>query len=232
MVKATRKPLEEIFTAVKGYTRVLVAGCGGCTSVCLAGGQREAIEMADDLGVCARNARIPQVRSVVTIERQCNPEFLSDIAELAGNADCILSMACGAGVGLLADAYPAIPIFPALDTMFLGVDVDVGLYEERCRSCGECRLGDTGGICPVTRCSKSSLNGPCGGTRETGECELGEGRHCAWNDIYERLKGQGRLSNMLIVRPPMEWVDKGPRTMVQRGFAERYVNKAQEAQEK
>ncbi len=226
MVKATRKPLEEIFGMVKGYTRVLVAGCGGCTSVCLAGGQREAAEMADELRVCARDAHLPHVSTVTTIERQCNPEFLSEIGDLAKNADCILSMACGAGVGLLADAYPAIPVFPALDTKFLGVDVDVGLYEERCRTCGDCRLADTGGICPVTRCSKGSLNGPCGGTRETGECELGEGRHCAWNDIYERLKGQGRLANMLIVRPPMEWVDKGPRTMAQRGYAERYAKKA------
>jgi len=228
MVKATRKPLEQIFATVKGYTRVLVAGCGGCTSVCLAGGQREAIQLSDDLGVCARNEHVPQVRSVVTIERQCNPEFLSGIADLAANADCILSMACGAGVGLLADTYPTIPVLPALDTLFLGVDTDVGLYEERCRTCGDCRLADTGGICPVTRCSKGSLNGPCGGTRETGECELGDGRHCAWNDIYERLKAQGRLSQMLVVRPPMEWVDRGPRTLAQRGYQERYAGKAQE----
>jgi hypothetical protein len=229
MVKATRKPLEQIFETVKGYQRVLVVGCGGCTSVCLAGGQRETIQMADDLKICAREAHVPNQYTVVTTERQCNPEFLTEIGELAENADCLLSMACGAGAGLMADAYPTLPVFPALDTMFVGVDLDVGLYEERCRTCGDCRLGDTGGICPVTRCSKGSLNGPCGGTREDGSCELGEGRHCAWHDIYERLKGQGRLSSMLIVRPPMEWVDKGPRTLAQRGYEQRYAKASGEA---
>ena len=223
MVKATRKPLEQIFSAVKGYTRVLIAGCGGCTSVCLAGGQREALELSDHLGACARGERVPQVRTVVTVERQCNPEFLTGIRDLAANADCILSMACGAGVGLLADTYPAIPVFPALDTMFLGVDVDVGLYEERCRTCGDCRLGDTGGICPVTRCSKGVLNGPCGGTRDDGSCELADGIHCAWHDIYERLKAQGRLQKILVVRPPMDWVERGPRMLVQKGYEDRYA---------
>ncbi len=222
MVKATRKPLQAIFDTVKGYQRVLVVGCGGCTSVCLAGGQRETQELADDLRQCARQGRVLQQYSFFVTERQCNPEFLTDIADLAANADCLLSMACGAGAGSLADAYPSVPVFPALDTMFLGVDIDVGLYEERCRSCGQCVLGDTGGICPVTRCSKGVLNGPCGGTDEDGMCELGEGIHCAWHDIYERLKAQGRLSQMMIVRPAMEWIDKGPRTLVQRGYEGRY----------
>jgi hypothetical protein len=232
MVKAKRKPLEEIFESVKRYQRVLVVGCGGCTSVCLAGGQREAGELADELAVCARDAHVPHRSTVTTVERQCNPEYLAEVKELAANADCIISMACGAGAGLMADAYPALPVFPGLDTMFLGVDVDVGLYEERCRSCGECRLGDTGGICPVTRCSKGSFNGPCGGTREDGCCELGGGRHCAWNDIYTRLKAQNRLDSMLIVRPPMEWVDRGPRTLAQRGYEERYAAMEQEAPRK
>jgi hypothetical protein len=222
MVKATRKPLEAIFEAVKGYGRVLVVGCGGCSSVCLAGGQRETIDLADELTACARTAQIPHQYDAFTVERQCNPEFLGGLEDRAANADCLLSMACGAGAGLMADAFPALPLFPALDTMFIGVDVDVGYYEERCRSCGSCVLGDTGGICPVTRCSKGSLNGPCGGTREDGSCELAGGVHCAWNDIHERLKKQGRLSQMLIVRPPMEWVDRGPRVLVQKGYEGRY----------
>jgi ferredoxin len=222
MVKATRKPLQEIFDTVKGYQRVLVVGCGGCTSVCLAGGQREVLELADELSQCARKAHVLQQYATFVTERQCNPEFLADIEDRVKNADCLVSMACGAGAGSMADVYPSAPVFPALDTMFIGVDVDVGLYEERCRSCGQCVIGDTGGICPVTRCSKGVMNGPCGGTGDDGTCELGEGIHCAWHDIYERLKLQGRLANMMIVRPPMEWVDKGPRTMIQRGYEGRY----------
>lgn len=229
MVKATRKPLEQIFEMVKGYRRVLVVGCGGCTSVCLAGGQRESIALADELTTCARAAQVPQQYDSFTVERQCNPEFLEGLEDRADNVDCFLSMACGAGAGLLADAFPAVPLYPALDTMFVGVDRDVGYYEERCRSCGTCMLGDTGGICPVTRCSKGVLNGPCGGTREDGSCELAGGIHCAWHDIHERLKEQGRLSQLLIVRPPMEWVDRGPRVLVQKGYEGRYPAVTREA---
>jgi len=225
MVKATRKPLEEIFDMVKGYRRVLVVGCGGCTSVCLAGGQRESLDLADELASSSRAARLPHQYAVHVTERQCNLEFLEDIRDLVRDADCLLSTACGAGAGIMAETYPSVPVFPALNTMFVGVDLGVGLYEERCRTCGQCVIGDTGGICPVTRCSKGVLNGPCGGTQEDGSCELGEGVHCAWHDIHDRLKAQGRLDRMMIVRPPMEWVDRGPRTLVQRGYEGRYPEK-------
>jgi ferredoxin len=228
MVKAIRKPLAEIFDRVKGYPRVLIVGCGGCTSVCLAGGQRETLDLANELAACAREAHVPQQHATFVTERQCNPEFLDDVEHRAADCDCLVSLACGAGAGLLADAFPAIPMFPGLDTMFLGIDRDVGFYEERCRTCGTCVLADTGGICPVTRCSKGVLNGPCGGTREDGSCELADGIHCAWHDIYDRLKGQGRLSQMLIVRPPMEWVDRGLRLMIQKGFEGRYASQRRE----
>ena len=108
----------------------------------------------------------------------------------------------------------------------------MGLYEERCRSCGTCALGDTGGICPVTRCSKGVLNGPCGGTQEDGSCELGDGIHCAWHDIYDRLKGQGRRKEILVVRPPMDWVEHGPRSLVQRGYEARYAKKPAEGEDR
>ena len=223
MIKATRKPLEEIVGMVSGYRRVLVVGCGGCTSVCLAGGQREAQQLAADLEAHARSVRVPRECRVFTVERQCNPELLSELGDRARETDCLVSMACGAGAGLLADANPGVPVLPALNTMFIGVDRDVGMYEERCRSCGTCLLGDTGGICPVTRCSKGVLNGPCGGTRDDGSCELADGIHCAWHDIYERLKAQGRLQKILVVRPPMDWVERGPRMLVQKGLVDRYA---------
>ncbi len=228
MVKAKPKPLGEIFDRVKGYRRVLIVGCGGCTSVCLAGGQRESLALADELTACAREAHVPQQYATFVTERQCNNEFIDEIGERAASCDCMISLACGAGAGLLADVFPMIPMFPGLDTMFVGVDRDVGFYEERCRTCGICVLGDTGGICPVTRCSKGVLNGPCGGTREDGDCELADGISCAWHDIYDRLKGQGRLSQMLIVRPPMEWVDRGVRTLIQKGYEARYAAKPRE----
>jgi ferredoxin len=222
MVKATRKPLQEIFDMVKGYRRVLVVGCGGCTSVCLAGGQKETIALADELAQYARQAHVPQQYSTYVTERQCNPEFLQELEDRVPNADCLLSTACGVGAQHMADAFPSCPTFPALDSTFIGADIDVGLYEERCRTCGRCMLGYTGGICPVTRCSKSLFNGPCGGTMADGSCEVGDGVRCAWLDIHDRLSAQGRLASILSIRPPMDWIDKGPGTLVQRGYEGRY----------
>ena len=231
MVKAKQKPLEEIFALIRGYKekrrprdvlKVLTVGCGGCTSVCMAGGQREVLVLNEELTELARREKVPLQLSCVTVERQCNAQFLEDITDLVQNADCILSGACGAGTQNLGDRYPTKPVFPALDTMFIGVDVDVGLYEERCRTCKRCVLGLTGGICPLSRCSKGVLNGPCGGTRSDGECELGGGLRCAWNAIYERLLAQGRVDDMMEIQPPKEWLERGQGVLVQRGFEERY----------
>jgi hypothetical protein len=218
MVKATRKPLEEIFGTVKKYRRVLIVGCGGCTSVCLAGGQRETLALAEDLTECARQAHVPHQFECFTVERQCNFEHLAEIEEKVKNVEAVVSIACGAGVQHCAEAYPSTPVFPGLDTLFVGVDRDVGLYEEACRSCGTCSLAVTGGICCVTRCAKSLFNGPCGGTQADGSCEVGGGVRCAWKDIHDRLTAQGRIAQLAEVRPPMDWKEKGPRTLVQRGY--------------
>ena len=228
MVKATRKPLEEIHGELKGYRKVLAIGCGGCASVCLAGGQRETEELAVDLAACAQPEAMEI--STFTVERQCNGEFLAELGPLLADCDCVISLACGAGVQNLADAYPDKPVFPALDTRFVGVDIDIGLYEERCRCCGSCQLAFTAGICPVTRCSKSLLNGPCGGTTGEGHCELGADIPCAWKEIYDRLAAQGRLEIMMTFRPPMEWIDKGPGRIVQRGWEKRYAGTGSEAE--
>jgi len=213
---------------VKGYARVLAVGCGGCTSVCLAGGQKETLGLAEDLAECARRVGVKMEIATFTAERQCNGEFLAEVGEHARECDCLVSLACGAGVQNLADAFAAKPVFPALDTRFVGIDRDVGLYEERCRTCGTCQLAYTGGICPVTRCSKSLFNGPCGGTSGDGKCEVSMDIPCAWHEIYERLKAQGRLESMLALHPPMEWIDKGPATVVQRGYEGRYAGRGQE----
>jgi len=222
MIKAKRKPLEEIFNMARNFSRILTVGCGGCTSVCLAGGQRETIMLNEELSECFKQNAKKADFSVFTIERQCNAEYLAEIEDMVKDCDCIISTACGVGVQFLAEMYESKPVFPALNTMFLGLDRDIALYQERCRTCGNCRLGYTGGICPVTCCSKSLLNGPCGGTNIDGSCEVGKEIPCAWNMIYERLKAQNRLENILAIHPPMEWTDKGPGSLVQSGYESRY----------
>jgi ferredoxin len=234
MIEATQKPLEEIFAMIRAYRETrrprdflqcLTVGCGGCTSICMAGGQREVIALNEQLTEMARAAKVPVRFAFTTVERQCNPQFLEDIEDLVQNCDCLLSCACGAGAQHLGDRYPDKPVFPALDTLFLGVDIDSGLYEERCRACKKCMLGLTAGICPLTRCSKGVLNGPCGGTRADGTCELGNGLPCAWSSIYERLKDQGRAEEILEIRPPMDWQEKGQGVLIQAGFEQRYAGK-------
>jgi hypothetical protein len=131
--------------------------------------------------------------------------------------DALLSMACGAGIQFLAERFPSKPVLPAVDTTFLGVNQDVGWYEERCRSCSSCVLGWTGGICPVTMCAKGVYNGPCGGT-DNGCCEIHQDQPCAWFKIYERLAGQDRLDLIMEYQPIVAWKNQKPRTLVQPGY--------------
>jgi ferredoxin len=223
MIVAERKPLEEIKEMVKGFKKILNVGCGGCTSICLSGGQKEVYLLNEDL----KNAFNPENTHFqidgFTIERQCNADFFSDLDEMVKGYEAILSMACGAGVQFVAERYPDRPVFPALNTIFVGTDREIGWYEENCRMCGDCVLGETGGICPVTRCAKSIFNGPCGGTSKDGKCEVSKETPCAWYEIYERLKKQGRLNNIIKVTLPREWRNQTRRSFIQEAFKKRYA---------
>ena len=222
MVKAKRKPLEEIKEAINGYKNILTVGCGGCVSVCLAGGQKEVNALNIELDLSFKTDNIHKRFDGYTIERQCNEKFIEELEDKVDQYDCILSMACGAGVQNMAEHFPIIPVFPALNTVSIGIDRALGMYEERCRACGHCVLGYTGGICPVTRCAKGLFNGPCGGTNN-GYCEISPEVPCAWQEIYNRLKAQNRLEDILKIQPPMEWQNQTPRTIIQEPYEKRYL---------
>ena len=222
MIVGERKSIEEIAEMVHDFKKILNIGCGGCTSICLAGGQKEVDILSDDLREKFATDGHPLTLDEFTVERQCNADFFLQLDEMIADYDAVLSMACGAGVQFVADRYPDKPVFPALNTSFVGFDRDVGWYEENCRTCGDCVLGDTGGICPVTRCAKSLFNGPCGGTRGDGTCEVDTDVPCAWYEIHKRLKAQGRLDLILKVRPPREWENQTRRTVIQEPYKERY----------
>lgn len=222
MIKAKPKPPEEILGYIKPYDSILIAGCGGCVSVCLAGGQKEVNILKSELEFALTDAGAAKATIGHTVERQCNDAYLGDLDEMAEKADCIISVACGAGAQLLAERFPQTPVFPGVNTIAIGVDRDIGLYEERCRACGECVLAYTAGICPVTRCAKGLFNGPCGGTQ--GEsCEISPDVPCAWLEIFERLKAQNRLEDILKIREPMQWRNQFQRTVVQKGYEKRYL---------
>jgi len=220
MIVAERKPLDEIRQLIKGYKKVLTVGCGTCVAVCLAGGEKEVGVLNAELKLSQRTEADPAGFGEATVQRQCDMEFLDEVQDIVGDYDAILSMACGAGIQFMAERYPDIPVLPGVNTVFIGVNKDVGWYEERCKACGNCALGVTGGICPVTMCAKSLFNGPCGGTNQQ-SCEINADQPCAWHMIYTRLERQGRLDNILQIFPANDWRNQRPQTLVQPGYEER-----------
>jgi len=217
MIVAERKPFEEIKNYLKNYKKVLNVGCGTCVAVCLAGGEKEVSVLNAELDMARTLDNNPIELGGLTIERQCDREYLEALDSIVDDYEAILSMACGAGIQFLAERYPEKPVFPAVDTTFIGVNQNVGWYEERCRSCSSCVLGMTGGICPVTMCAKGLYNGPCGGTNQ-GSCEINKDQPCAWHMIYERLSRQGRLDNIMEITPVQDWKNQIPRTVIQPGY--------------
>lgn len=220
MIVAERKPFEEIKNMVSGYERILTVGCATCVAVCLAGGEKEVGVLNNELKLSRKVDGNPVQLGAVTLQRQCDREFLAELDDVVGNYDALISMACGAGIQFLSERFPEKPVFPAVDTTFIGVNQDVGIYEEKCRACGSCVLGMTGGICPVTMCAKGLFNGPCGGTNQ-GSCEINKDQPCAWYLIHERLAKQGRLEQIIEICPANDWRNQTPRTVIQPGYKEK-----------
>jgi ferredoxin len=213
MIIAEQKPLKEIEALIGESKEVLVVGCGTCVTVCFAGGEKEAEILASCLRMASKLDGNPKNVSQVTVQRQCEWEFIDPIRELVNDSDVVLSLGCGIGVQAMAERFPDAVVVPGLNTTFLGLPVKHGVWEERCLACGECILGQTGGICPITRCAKQLLNGPCGGS-QNGVCEINPNLPCAWQMIYDKLKVQDRLDQLMEIQPPKDWSksrDGGPR---------------------
>ena len=213
MIVAEQKPIEEIRDLIDEANNVLVVGCGTCVTVCFAGGEKEAGILATSLRMKTKLEGEPKDVTHTTVQRQCEWEYIDPLSDQIGEVDAVISLGCGIGVQALAERYPDAFIVPGLNTTFLGLPTEQGVWEERCAACGECVLGLTGGICPIARCAKQLLNGPCGGSQE-GVCELDPETPCAWQLIYEKLAAQDRLHLLMEIQPPKDWStsrDGGPR---------------------
>jgi ferredoxin len=216
MIVAEQKTLEEVKKLVGEAEKVLVVGCGTCVTVCFAGGSREAAITAASLRMSSKLDGEEMDVSDVTVQRQCEWEYLDQISDQVAEADVVLSLGCGIGVQAMVEHFPSAWVVPGLNTSFLGLPTEQGVWAERCAACGDCILGLTGGICPIARCSKSLLNGPCGGS-ENGHCEIDPNVDCAWQLIYDRLNSMGKLHVLLDLQPPKNWRtsrDGGPRKIV------------------
>ncbi len=216
MIIGEGKPIKEILAMIENHTRIILAGCKGCVTVCSAGGEKEVGILSSALSMARENQVKPLAIKEVTLERQCDPEYLEPLRSMIDEHEAILSIACGAGVQFLAETYRKTPIYPGINTNFIGVTQEQGVWTERCQACGDCKLHLTGGICPITRCAKSLFNGPCGGSSK-GKCEVNPETDCGWQMIYDRFKELGCLDRFENIIPINNWTtsrDGGPRRII------------------
>jgi len=217
MIKAEQKPLEELLKVLEPYRKILLTGCGACVTVCHAGGEKEVGLLASALRMARQKAGQSIEVLEATTARQCEPEFALELSETMEKVEAAVSIACGIGVQTLARHFSKSPVFPGVNTTFMGETTTHGVWEERCQACGNCILEKTGGVCPIARCAKQLLNGPCGGSSK-GKCEIKRETDCAWQLIYDRLKALGQLQKLEEIIPAKRWGvesrDSGPRRIV------------------
>jgi hypothetical protein len=208
MIIAERKPVDEIVDMVTDAKRVLVLGCRGCVSVCSAGGEREVEILASllRLGCKKKGQEIETIEA--TLVRQCDKEYVEEIDKWDGKYDAIVSMACGVGVNFIANLRPVDNVYPGVNTTCYGGSAEQGVWTEQCAGCGDCVLHLTGGLCPVARCAKSLMNGPCGGS-QGGKCEINKDVPCIWQSIHDKLERTGRRKDMDRVAPIRDWRSAG-----------------------
>ncbi len=207
MIVAEPKSLDEIKAMTEGFDRILMVGCGTCTTVSLTGGEREVNLMATAL----RLARKVEGRDIEigeqTILRQCDFEYIDELKDV-DSYQAAVSFACGAGIQGLARKFVGKPVLPGVNTQFIGFNEEYGYFTEQCKACGDCILHLTGGICPVARCAKGLLNGPCGGTNN-GKCEISKDKDCAWVLIYNQLERLGNLEQFKKIIAPKDFAKAG-----------------------
>ena len=204
MIVASPKSVTELKQLIDRHQKVLFVGCGTCVTVCLAGGEREVGIAGYGVRMARKLAKQPVEIEQVTIERQCDNEFIKDLAPAVERSQAVVSFGCAAGVQAIAERFPGKPVYPGLNTQFLGILEEQATWTEKCIGCGECMLAEFGGVCPVTRCAKHMLNGPCGGSTSE-RCEVSADKPCAWQLIFKRLQSIGQLDRLEKIHPPKDW---------------------------
>lgn len=216
MITGKQKPLEEIQRLIEPYHKVLILGCGTCVTIRYCGGEKEVATLAAVLRLLGKTKNNPRIFVEYTVNRQCEREFLEEITDKIKEVEAILSLACGIGVQAIAEQFPSATALPGINTTFMGRPEELGVLSERCLACGDCIIGLTGGICPITRCAKSLFNGPCGGSVDR-KCEVSPDIPCAWQLIYDRMVRLNLLDKLTEIQPPRDWSSShsgGPRRIV------------------
>lgn len=204
MIVTQRKPLEEILNILKDQNKVFLIGCGECSTTCHTGGEKEVLEMKQFLEAQGKKVTGWVIPNAPCIAAQTKTAFAQNMPALK-DTQAMLVMSCGLGVqSVKENDRLKLEVFPALNSMFGTLMDSKGSFYEVCSNCGECVLDKTGCICPITRCSKGLLNGPCGGVIK-GKCEVDRDRDCAWVLIYKELERKGQLDKMRALSAPKDY---------------------------
>ncbi|HEY78475.1 MAG TPA: 5,10-methylenetetrahydrofolate reductase [Dehalococcoidia bacterium] len=207
MIVSAQKPWEEILGYLEGENSIFLLGCNGCAQASGSGGPEQVAEMKEKLEGVGK-----KVSGTMVIDFLCQKALvksrLRPRMEQVAAADSILVMTCGLGVQAVAASVAKV-CHPACDTVNMGGSRGEWKGDERCYECGECLLEYTGGICPLTACTKSLTNGACGGA-SNGKCELAPEKDCGWELIYERLKRNNQLDKLRRFIPPKSWDKMAP----------------------
>ncbi len=216
MIVADRKSLPEILAMVENDKKILIVGCKGCVTVCNVGGLKEVEILASIIKIARKkNGNDIEIDTQV-LERQCDTEYVAGISETVGDYDAVVSLACGVGPQFLAEMYKDQTFYPGVNTTFFGGATQHGIWEERCAGCGTCVIHDFGGLCPISRCAKSLMNGPCGGS-SNGICEINKDTVCVWDLIVRKKMEAGKLEDLMGVKGIKNWRtarDGGPRKSI------------------
>lgn len=217
MIVAERKPMAEIIEMVQDCKKVLILACRGCVTVCSAGGEREAEILSSLIRLGMKKAGKTIEVATASLVRQCDREYIDEIDQFENDGyDAVVSTACGVGVNFISNLRKDTMVYPALNTSFYGGSAEQGEWTEQCAGCGDCVLHLTGGLCPVARCAKSLMNGPCGGSVD-GTCEIHSDVECIWQSIHDRLGAFNKSAQMEVIAPIRDWSSAGhggPRKIV------------------
>lgn len=208
MIISEAKPFSEILQSLEGDQRVFIVGCKGCAEASGTGGEAQVLEMKEKLQQEGKTvvgySMIDFLCEKALVKFKLKPHESTIVS-----ADSLLVMTCGIGVQATAAVVDKI-VHPACNVINVGGSRGEWRGDERCMECGDCLLDYTGGICPLTSCTKSLINGPCGGTKD-GRCEFEpESRECGWHLIYERLEKLGNLDRMKVTLDPKDYSKMRP----------------------
>ena len=202
MIITKQKKLEVLLDLIKNDP-VFIAGCSECATLCSTGGEKEVIEMKENL-----EKKKIEVTGWVILDPACHLQndkrLLRKHKESIKKAKKILVLACGNGAQTVSDAINDKDIISGNDTIFLGEIKHLNEFERKCNLCGDCVSNLFGGFCPVSRCPKSMLNGPCGGSVD-GKCEVNKDIDCVWDFIIRYFKEKGELDKLRKISAPKDW---------------------------